>query len=81
MSQFQFGNFENRGGGLYFSRMSQFQLFDSVFCNITFINKNAKRPIEAHIAPIFKEFKDLKQIERIWKLGLCASPYTLFTDH
>ena len=37
MSQFQFGNFENRGGGLYFSKMSQFQLFDSVFCNITFI--------------------------------------------
>ena len=25
MSQFQFGNFENRRGGLYFSRMSQFQ--------------------------------------------------------
>ena len=26
MSQFQFGNFENRGGGgLYFSKMSQFQ--------------------------------------------------------
>ena len=22
MSQFQFGNFENRGGGLYFSKMS-----------------------------------------------------------
>ena len=57
MSQFQFGNFENRRGGslffknvpisiwefwkqregLYFSKMSQFQLFDSVFCNITFI--------------------------------------------
>ena len=37
MSQFQFGNFENRGGGLYFSKMSQLQLFDSVFCNITFI--------------------------------------------
>ena len=36
MSQFQFGNFENRGGGLYFSKMSQFQLFDSVVCNITF---------------------------------------------
>ena len=38
MCQFQFGNFENRGvGGLYFSKMSQFQLFDSVFCNIAFI--------------------------------------------
>ena len=28
MSQFQFGNFENRGGGLYFSRMSQFQFWN-----------------------------------------------------
>ena len=37
MSQFQFGNFENRGGGVYFSKMSQFPLFDSVVCNITFI--------------------------------------------
>ena len=37
MSQFLFGNFENRGRGLYFSKMSQFLLFDSVFCNITFI--------------------------------------------
>ena len=37
MSQFPFGNFENRWGGLYFSKMSQFQLFDSVFFNITFI--------------------------------------------
>ena len=39
MSQFQIGNFENRGGGIYFSKMSQFQLFDSVFCNITFIRQ------------------------------------------
>ena len=30
-------------------------------------NKNAKRPIEAHIALIFKEFKYMKEIERIWK--------------
>ena len=41
MAQFQFGNFENRRGGLYFSKLSQFQLFDSVFCNITFI-KNVR---------------------------------------
>ena len=26
-----------RGGGLNFSKMSEFQLFDSVVCNITFI--------------------------------------------
>ena len=32
MSQIQFGNFENRGGGLNFSKMSQVQLFDSVVC-------------------------------------------------
>ena len=31
MSQFQFGNFENRGGGLYFSKMSQSQLFLQYF--------------------------------------------------
>ena len=31
MSQFQFGNFENRGGGLYFSKMSQSQLFCNYF--------------------------------------------------
>ena len=29
--------FENRGGGHYFSKMSQSQSFDSVVCNITFI--------------------------------------------
>ena len=32
-SQFQFGNLKNLGGGLNFSKMSDFQLF----CNITFI--------------------------------------------
>ena len=39
ISQFQFGNFENPGGegGLDFSKMSEFQLFDSVVCNFTFI--------------------------------------------
>ena len=36
-SQFQFGNFENRVGGLYYSKISQFPLFDSVVCNIAFI--------------------------------------------
>ena len=35
-SQFQFGNIENPRGGLNFSKMSEFQLFDSVVCNITF---------------------------------------------
>ena len=30
-SQFQFGNFEGPGGGLNFSKMSQFQLFDSIY--------------------------------------------------
>ena len=30
MAQFQFGNFENREGGLYVSKMFQSQLFDSV---------------------------------------------------
>ena len=28
---------KSRGGGLNFSKMSEFQLFDSVVCNITFI--------------------------------------------
>ena len=28
---------KTEGGGLYFSKMSQFPLFDSVVCNITFI--------------------------------------------
>ena len=36
-SQFQFGNLKNLRGGLNFSKMSEFQLFDSVVCNITFI--------------------------------------------
>ena len=31
MSQFQFGNFENRGGDLFFSKMSQSQLFLQYF--------------------------------------------------
>ena len=30
-SQYQFGNFENPGGGLNFSKMSQFQLFCNYF--------------------------------------------------
>ena len=34
---FNLGILKTEGGGLYFSKMSQFQLFDSVFCNITFI--------------------------------------------
>ena len=36
-SQFQFGNLKNLGGVLNFSKMSEFQLFNSVVCNITFI--------------------------------------------
>ena len=36
-AQFQFGNYEIPGGCLNFSKMSEFQLFDSVVCNITFI--------------------------------------------
>ena len=39
----------------------------ATYCCRLVANKNAKRPIEAHIAPIFKEFKDMKEIERIWK--------------
>ena len=36
-SQFQFWNFKDPGAGLNFSKMSEFQLFDGVVCNITFI--------------------------------------------
>ena len=36
-SQFQFGNLKNLGGVINFSKISEFQLFDSVVCNITFI--------------------------------------------
>ena len=41
-SQFQFGNLKNLGGGLNFSKMSEFQLFDSVVCNFTFIRSFQK---------------------------------------
>ena len=34
---FNFGILKKRGEVSYFSKMSQFQLFDSVVCNITFI--------------------------------------------
>ena len=34
---FNLGTSKIQGGGLNFSKMSEFQLFDSVVCNITFI--------------------------------------------
>ena len=38
---FNFGILKKEGGDLYFSKMSQSQLFDSVVCNIAFVQMNS----------------------------------------